>query len=592
MKKRTTYCGLIHEQHVGELVTLFGWVHRRRDHGALIFVDLRDREGMMQVVFSSDFDKSAHELAHSLRSEFVICVTGKVVCRDANLVNKELLTGAYELQVNQLEIFNKSVALPFSLDEADKVEEETRLSYRYLDLRRKEMFDKLRLRSEVAFLMRDFFRNEGFIEVETPMLTKNTPEGAREFLVPSRVHNRNFYALPQSPQMYKQLLMASGFDRYFQIARCFRDEDLRADRQPEFTQLDVEMSFIDEEDVMQIIERLIFLIFKKIKNITIPEKIQRIAYDDAFAWYGSDKPDLRYDLKINDVSCLFEKTELKFLQTVLQQGGKIGVLHVNNTAFTRSELDGWVNKAVNMGAKGLVWIRFNEKEEAESPIAKFLPENFMQCVRSVIPNVAAGDTLFLIAGNYQEAWTLLGRLRCALASELKMFNEQEYKFCWVTDFPLFEHDAAENRWNSVHHPFTSPQTGWEGKPFGEIKARAYDIVLNGIELGGGSIRIHDIEFQKKMFGVLGLDESKMQEKFGALLSALEMGCPPHGGLAIGLDRFVMLLTQDPSIREVIAFPKTQRGNDALMKAPGEVEEKDLVMYGLKFLSPIKSGDKK
>lgn len=583
MEKRTTYCGFIEQQHVGQEVTLFGWVHRRRDHGGLIFIDLRDREGIMQVIFNSDFDKAAHEAAHGLRSEYVISVTGKVVARDSNLVNKDLKTGAYELQVASLHIFNKAVALPFMMEEADHVEEELRLQYRYLDLRREKMFQNLRLRSDVSFFIREFFRKEGFLDVETPILTKNTPEGAREYLVPSRVHERSVYALPQSPQMYKQLLMASGVDRYVQIARCFRDEDLRADRQPEFTQIDVEMSFVQEEDVMQTIERLLGHVFKQSMNLDIPKNFQRITYDKAFADYGSDKPDLRYDLKIQDCSSLFEKTELKFLQTVLQAGGKVGGILVSQKQFTRSELDGWVTKAMHLGAKGLLWIRFNDQGEAESPVSKFLPENFLQLVKTIMPQAKAGDTIYLIAGKYLEAWTLLGRLRCALAAELNLINHAEFRFCWVTDFPLFEYDQDAKRWNSVHHPFTSPQPGWETQDFGDIKARAYDVVLNGYELGGGSIRISNIDFQKKMFTILGLDEAKMQEKFGCLLEALQLGCPPHGGLALGLDRIMMLLTNSKSIRDVIAFPKTQKGLDAMMQAPGQVEEKDLEIYGLKFL---------
>lgn len=590
MKQRTTYCGLVTEQYKNQVITLSGWVHRRRDHGGLIFIDLRDREGIMQIVFNSDFNKQAHELAHTLRSEFVILVTGKVIEREPSLINKNLATGKYELQVEELTILNKSIALPFTLEEAHEVDEETRLTYRYLDLRRPEMYQSMKLRSDVTFYMREFFKNEGFLEVETPILTKNTPEGAREFLVPSRIHERSFYALPQSPQMYKQLLMASGIDRYVQIARCFRDEDLRADRQPEFTQIDLEVSYATEETIMGMIERLLHTVFKKAMNVEIPIRFERISFDQAFALYGSDKPDLRYDLKIEDVSTLFEKTELKFLQTVLLQGGKVGAVHVNQKQFTRSELEGWVNKALNMGAKGLLWIRFNEQGEVESPVAKFLAPDFLKQVQAIIPSVKNGDTLFLIAGKYSEAWTLLGRLRCALAAELHLIDENEFRFCWITDFPLFEFDEDQKRWNAVHHPFTSPQSDWKDKQLGEIKARAYDVVLNGYELGGGSIRIHNIEFQKQMFEFLGLEESKMQEKFGALLTALEMGCPPHGGLALGLDRIIMLMTKSKSIRDVIAFPKTQKANDAMMKAPGEVEEKDLALYGLKYLP--KKEDKK
>lgn len=583
MKQRTTYCGLVAEQHIGKEICLSGWVNGRRDHGGLIFIDLRDREGIMQVVFNPDFDRDAHKLAHTLRDEFVVTVCGKVVLREEGLINKDLATGAYELQASSLEVLSKAKAIPFDLEQADNVDEELRLTYRYLDLRRKQMQYNFKLRSDVMFATREYFTQHGFVDIETPILTKNTPEGAREFLVPSRMHEHNFYALPQSPQMYKQLLMVSGFDKYIQIARCFRDEDLRADRQPEFTQIDVEMSFVDEQQVMTTAENFLKHVFLKVVGIDVQPPFQRLTYDEAFERYGSDKPDLRYELEIQNITSLFHDTELKFLKTVIKESGEVGALHVSEKQFTRSELEGWVNKSMKMGAKGLLWIRFNENGIAESPVSKFLPENFLQQVQQLIPTVKAGDTLFLIAGKYQEAWTLLGRLRCALAQDLGIINHNEMRFCWVTQFPLFDYDEETKQWVSVTHPFTSPQPDWESKNIKDVRSRSYDIVLNGYELGGGSIRIYDIELQKKMFEILGLSKEKMKEKFGCLLEALEFGCPPHGGFAMGLDRLIMLLTQSKSIRDVIAFPKMQRGHDAMMQAPSEVDEKDISIFGLRFL---------
>ncbi len=583
MEQRTTYCGLIDQTYLNKNVCLVGWVQRRRDHGGLIFIDLRDREGIMQVVFNQDFDKKAHELAHTLRSEYVIRVCGKVVQREESLVNKNLATGAFELQVSDLQILNIAKALPFALEDASNVDEELRLTYRYVDLRHQRMQDNLRLRSDVMFATREFFKDQGFIDIETPVLTKNTPEGAREFLVPSRMHEHNFYALPQSPQMYKQLLMAAGFDKYIQIARCFRDEDLRADRQPEFTQIDAEMSFVSEDDVISTVELFLKYLFKKVVNIDIQVPFEQMSYDDAFESYGSDKPDLRFDLKIKDCTTLFKTTELKFLKTVIEKGGKIGGLHVSQKQFTRSELEGWVNKSMKMGAKGLLWIRFNEQGKPESPVSKFLPEDFLQQVKELMPDAKAGDTLFLIAGKYQEAWTLLGRLRLALGHDLGIILQDEMKFCWIREFPLFDYDEETKQRVSVTHPFTAPKDGWQDKELTDVRSRSYDIVLNGYELGGGSIRIHDIELQKEMFKLLGLDAESMKDKFGCLLEALQLGCPPHGGFAMGLDRLIMLLTQSKSIRDVIAFPKTQRGHDAMMQAPSEVSEKDLAMFGLRFL---------
>jgi len=579
--KRSTLCGKIDKNFLGKEVTLTGWVSNRRDHGGLIFIDLRDESGIVQIVFNPDFSKEAHKLAHELRSEYVIGVKGKVVNRTAETVNDQLPTGHWELQVEDINILNRAKTLPFSLKEAGNVDEEMRLKYRYLDLRRDEMRNKLALRSKIMFDMREFLINEGFYEIETPILTKNTPEGAREFLVPSRVNTGDFYALPQSPQLYKQLLMASGIERYFQIARCFRDEDLRADRQPEFTQLDIEMSFVNERDVQDITEKLLCALWRKIFNIDLPP-FERMTYKKAFGLYGSDKPDVRFDLPIVNCDSLFADTQLKFVRSVLDDGGKIGALHVADHQFTRSELDGMVEIAQQMGAKGLLWIRCKDGT-IESPVAKFLPADFIEQVKKIIPNFSDNSTLFLVAGEYEEAWTLLGRLRLVLGKQLNLIPENEYKFLWVTDFPLFEYDKEGKRWNAVHHPFTSPTQGWEKQEPGDMNARAYDIVLNGVELGGGSIRIHDSQMQDKVFELLGLNKEQVQEKFGFLLEAQELGFPPHGGIALGLDRLIMLMTNSISIREVIAFPKTARGHDPMMSAPSKVEQEKLKEYELKFV---------
>ncbi len=580
--ERTTGCGLVNEKYLNKTIHLCGWVNKRRDHGGLIFIDLRDRSGLMQLVFNPDFSKEALDNAHKLRSEFVICVSGKVVDRTPDTINTELPTGKWELQVENLIILNRAKPLPFLLEDANSVDEELRIKYRYLDLRRPEMRDRFELRHKVIYAMREFFSSQDFYEFETPILTKNTPEGAREFIVPSRIYPGDFYALPQSPQLYKQLLMAGGMEKYFQVARCFRDEDSRTDRQPEFTQLDIEMSFINESDIQGVIEKLIAHIWKKVYNIEIKIPFSRMAFQEAFESYGSDKPDLRYGMKIHNLTQIFANTELKFLRSILDAKGSIGAIHIENRDWTRSELDGWVDKATEVGAKGLVWMRFKEDGSVESPISKFLPADFAAQIKAVFPDVKAGSVLLLVAGKHKEAWEILGRLRNMAAKEYGLIPENVYHFSWVTDFPMFEYDEQSKTWTFVHHPFTSPQPGWETQAQGDIKARAYDIILNGVELGGGSIRIHDAAVQQKVFDMLGMSKEDTQERFGFLLEAQELGFPPHGGLAIGVDRLIMLMTKTSSIREVIAFPKTQRFYDPLMESPSKVTDKQLKDYGIKL----------
>ena len=581
--ERTTSCGLVNKQFLSQRICLAGWVHRRRDHGGLIFIDLRDRTGLMQLVFNPEFASQVHKQAHTLRSEYVLAVRGKVIDRSPETVNDELPTGKWELQVDELTILNAAKMLPFSLEDAGVVDEELRLKYRYLDLRRPEMHQKFVLRHKVLFAIREFLDKEEFYEIETPILTKNTLEGAREFLVPSRMHPGSFYALPQSPQLYKQILMSAGMEKYFQIARCFRDEDLRADRQPEFTQLDLEMSFINESDVQNLIERLFKHLFTTILGKELSTPFKRLTYDEAFSAYGSDKPDLRFGLNIHNATDLFANTELKFLRAVIDKGGKIGAIHVPSCEFSHTELNRWVDRAQKLGAKGLLWIHVKDEQKIDSPVSKFLPEDFFTQAQQIFPNIARGSVLFLVAGQYNNAWEILGRLRLALAQEMKLIPEGEFNFSWITDFPLLERDEKENRWHAKHHPFTAPQSGWENAEPGDIKARAYDIILNGVELGGGSIRIHDRAMQEKMFNLLALSKEQTQQNFGFLLEAQELGFPPHGGIALGLDRLLMLLSNATSIREVIAFPKTARGYDVMMEAPTPVDPDQLRDYGLRLL---------
>jgi len=476
----------------------------------------------------------------------------------------------------QLEILSTSKPLPFQLDDADMVDEEHRLQYRYLDLRREKMHTYIKLRHDIIASLRKAFYDQKFYEIETPMLSKSTPEGARDFLVPSRMQAGSFYALPQSPQVYKQLLMASGMEKYFQIARCFRDEDLRANRQPEFTQLDVEMSFVDEDVVFSEIEKIMSRVLSEVMGITINLPLPRYTFASVFDHYGSDKPDMRFDLLIHELTPLFKDTNLSFLNAIISGGGSVGALCVKDKLFSRKELESWVNITTKeLGAKGLLYVRFNEDGSPDSPVAKFLPTDFLQKVAEIIPGITKADTLFLVADTYKKAWTTLGKLRVRLGQELELIDSTLFSLFWVTNFPLFEYDEEDGRYYSTHHPFTSPEEGWEGKEPSELTARAYDLILNGEELGGGSIRIHDSKTQAKVFELLGLDSETTQQKFGFLLEAQELGFPPHGGIALGLDRLVALLVNAPSIRDVIAFPKTQSGMCPLMQTPCEVDPEQL-----------------
>jgi len=581
-KRRTVYCGEVTEAYLNKEVTLCGWVHRRRDHGGVIFIDLRDRSGFCQIVFNHEWNQNAADAAHVLRSEFVVSVTGTLVNRDTNAINPKIPTGMFELHVTELLILNSAKSLPFQLDEIEAskttsgIDEELRLKYRYLDLRREKMQVALKMRHDVIFTMREYFNAQGFYEIETPFLTKSTPGGARDFLVPSRLNPGTFYALAQSPQLYKQLLMASGFEKYFQVARCFRDENLRADRQLEFTQLDIEMSFIDESDIYNLCEGLFKTIWKKFLGQELSLPLKRFTYDEAFARFGSDKPDMRFALEIKDLTPLFATTDLKFLKAIVDKGGKVGALCIKDKEFTRTELEQLVNYAIKgIGAKGMLYIRFNEDKTSDSPVAKFLAPNFFDTVKELIPDLTTKDTLLLISAPYEEAWDQLGKLRLEVGKQLKLINENEDSLFWVTDFPLFEWNSTTKHWDAKHHPFTSPQADWESQETGKMKARCYDLVLNGVELGGGSIRIHDTKLQAKIFDFMGISKEAAQAKFGFLLEALEFGFPPHGGVAFGLDRLIMLLTKMNSIREVIAFPKTQTGSCLMMENPSEVEEAQL-----------------
>ncbi|MFT3741400.1 MAG: aspartate--tRNA ligase [Gammaproteobacteria bacterium] len=590
---RTHYCGHLNESFIGQTVEVCGWVHRRRDHGGLIFFDLRDREGILQVVFDPQ-EVAVFKLAETVRGEYVVKVRGLVRARPEGTVNKKLPTGGIEVLTQHLEILNPAEPPPFRIDEYGDVNEETRLRYRYLDLRRPEMTQRIKLRSRVNQLIRHYLDEAGFIEVETPMLTKATPEGARDYLVPSRVHPGAFYALPQSPQIFKQLLMVAGIDRYYQIVRCFRDEDLRADRQPEFTQLDMEMSFIQENDIQHLIEGMVRDLFSHLLATDLPDVFPRMTYAEAMRRFGSDKPDLRIPLELVDVGDLVSNIEFKvFAQMAADPACRVAALRLPQGAdLSRKEIDDYTRLVGIYGAKGLAYIKVNDlaqgSEGLQSPIVKFIPPDVLM---QILERVGAtnGDIVFFGADQAKIVNDALGALRIKLGQDRKLV-EAGWRFLWVTDFPLFEWDSKEKRWQSVHHPFTAPRVesveNLLANP-GQVNSRAYDLVLNGVELGGGSIRIHSAELQRAVFEVLGIGQAEAEEKFSHLLNAFRYGCPPHGGVAFGMDRLVMLLTGGTSIRDVIAFPKTQSAQCPLTNAPAHVSSAQLRELSIKTLGDTK-----
>ena len=571
--RRSNLCGTLRVENLGETVTLMGWCQTRRDHGGVIFVDLRDYTGICQVVFRKEASAEAHESADSIRSEFVIAVRGKVENRIEGNVNPKLPTGEIEIVVHELNILSESQTPPYVMDEREQVEERLRLQYRYLDLRHPTMQKNLILRSKAMQQTRNFLADQGFFEIETPMLTKSTPEGARDYLVPSRVHPGSFYALPQSPQIFKQLLMVSGYDRYMQIARCFRDEDLRGNRQPEFTQLDLEMSFIQPEDIYNLVEGLLSSLFETLLDVKISTPFERMPYHTAMEDYGVDAPDLRFDLKLKDISDIAGQCGLKVFSDAIERGGIAKAINVKGGSdFSRKELDELTEFVKIYGAKGMAWVKRNE-EGWQSPIAKFFSAEDQRAIEERL-DVEVGDLILFGADNKNIVNDALGNLRKEVARRRKLIPENTYKFVWITDFPLLEYSASDKRYHAVHHPFTMPNLE-DFKKYGEtepqnIRSVAYDVVLNGVELGGGSIRIHRQDIQQQVFKWLELNDSEIEEKFGFLLQALSYGAPPHGGIALGFDRLMMFLLNTDSIRDVVAFPKTQRASCLMTEAPSEV----------------------
>ncbi len=592
--KRTHHCGELRKSDVGKEVVLCGWVSRRRDHGGLIFVDMRDRSGLVQVVYDeSEMNEGTFHKAESLRSEFVIAVRGKVRGRSEDTVNPKMDTGEIEVVCAELRILNTSKTPPFYIQDGIDVDENLRLKYRYLDLRRPEMQKNIMLRHKVTMIMRNYFDKHGFLEIETPMLCKSTPEGARDFLVPSRLNAGTFYALPQSPQIYKQILMLAGYEKYFQIVRCFRDEDLRADRQPEFTQLDVETSFLSQEEILTFTEGMIKNLFKEAIGAEIETPMLRMTWDDAMDRFGSDKPDLRFGMELMDISEYMGGSDFKVFNSVLENGGQVKCIKVDGYAdIPRRELDRLVEYVKNYGAKGLAWIQY-APEGVKSPFKKFYPQETFDKIAEAT-GAKTGDLLLVVADKRLVVAQALGALRLEMGRMRNLIDPDKLCFLWVIDFPMFEYSEEEKRWKAMHHPFTAPRNEdiqyLKSDP-GRVKANAYDMVLNGVEIGGGSLRIYDSELQEQVFEAVGLTPEVAHERFGFMMDAFKYGTPPHGGLAFGLDRLVMLMAKRPSIRDVIAFPKTQSGTDVMSQAPSTVEDKQLRELHIRTVVPKKTEKK-